>query len=183
MMSPWFDSGTVTTSSLTGSSRIGFALPSASRRPIADAVLNAISELSTGWCLPSKHVTFTSTTGKPSAPPVSSVSCTPFSTAGMKLRGITPPTIGVDELVPLAALLRLDAQPRHRELAVAAALLLDLAFGLGRAGDRLAVRDAHLFGLDLDAELAGELLGRDRQVRLAHAAEHGLVRLGVALDP
>ena len=53
MMSPWYASGTVTTSSLTGSSRIGFALPSASRSPIDAAVLNAISELSTGWCLPS----------------------------------------------------------------------------------------------------------------------------------
>ena len=38
MMSPWYDSGTVTTSSLTGSSSIGFALPSASRSPIADAL-------------------------------------------------------------------------------------------------------------------------------------------------
>ena len=38
----------------------------------------------------------------------------------------------VDELVAGAALLRLDAQPRDRELAVAAGLLLQLALGLGR---------------------------------------------------
>ena len=34
MMSPWFASGTVTTSSLIGSSRIGPAFASASRNPI-----------------------------------------------------------------------------------------------------------------------------------------------------
>ncbi len=63
MMSPWLASGTVTTSSLIGSSRIGPAAASASLNPCDAAVLNAISELSTGWCLPSKQVTRTSTTG------------------------------------------------------------------------------------------------------------------------
>ena len=65
---------------------------------------------------------------------------------------------------------------------MSAALLLELAFGFGLPRDRLAVRDLHVFGLDLDAELARELLERDRQVRLTHAAQQGLVRLRVALD-
>ena len=90
---------------------------------------------------------------------------------------------GVDELVTRSALLRLDAQPGHRELAVTARLLLHLAFGLGRPRNRLPVRDLDVVGVDLDAELARQLLERDRHVRLAHAAQDGLVRLRVALDP
>src|SRR4029078_8460268 len=88
---------------------------------------------------------------------------------------------GVRELQARAPLERFDAQPRDRELAVATGLLLDLAFGLGGAGDRLAVGHAHVLGLDLDAELARELLDRDRHVRLAHAAHQRLGRPGVAL--
>src|SRR5262249_31903992 len=60
----------------------------------------------------------------------------------------------VDELVPAAALLRRAPPPRPRDLPATAALLLQPALGLGRAADRLAVRDLHLVGLDLDAELA-----------------------------
>ena len=100
----------------------------------------------------------------------------------MKLRGDHTADDRVDELVAFAALLRLDAQPRDRELPVTAALLLELALGFGRTGDRLAVRDPHVVGFDLDSELAVQLLGRDGQVCLAHAAQHGLVRLGVAFD-
>ena len=60
----------------------------------------------------------------------------------------------VDELEAGAALERLDPQERHAELAVPAGLLLVLALGLGLVGDGLAVRDLHVLGLDLDAELA-----------------------------
>ena len=63
MMSPWFASGTITTSSLIGSSRIGPAFAIASLNPSEPAILKLISEESTEWYLPSKHVTFTSTTG------------------------------------------------------------------------------------------------------------------------
>ena len=65
---------------------------------------------------------------------------TPFSTAGMKLRGITPPTIASANSKPA---------PRSRGSTRSHAtanwpwpprLLLELALGLGRAGDRLAVR-------------------------------------------
>ena len=183
MMSPWFASGTVTTSSLTGSSSTGPAFASASFSPCAAAVLNAISELSTECAFPSKQVTRTSTIGKPSAPPDSAVSVTPFSTAGMYWRGMTPPTILSTNSTPASALGRLDPQPRDRELPVTAALLLHLAFGFGFAADGLAVRDAYLFGLDLDAEFPRQALERDGEVGLAHAAEQRLVRLGVALDP
>ena len=88
----------------------------------------------------------------------------------------------VDELDARTALGRLDAQARDRELTVATALLLELPFRFGRSRDRLAVRDLDVFALDLDAELARQLLERDRQVRLAHAAEQRLVGLRVALD-
>ena len=88
----------------------------------------------------------------------------------------------VDELVAGAALLRLDPQPRDRELAVPAALLLEPALRFRGSVDRLAIGDVHGVGLDLDAELACELLGRDRQVRLSHAAQHCLMGLGVAFD-
>ena len=56
---------------------------------------------------------------------------TPFSTAGMKLRGMAPPTILFDELEAVAARLRADLHPGVGELAAAAGLLLVLAFGLG----------------------------------------------------
>ena len=61
--SPWYCSGAVTTSSLTGSSRIGVAFAIASLNPSDPAILKLISDESTEWYLPSKHVTFTSTTG------------------------------------------------------------------------------------------------------------------------
>ena len=51
--SPWLTSGTVTTSVLMGSSRIGPAFAIASWNPIDPAIRKLISELSTGWCLPS----------------------------------------------------------------------------------------------------------------------------------
>ena len=144
--------------------------------------MNAISELSTEWCLPSKHVTRTSTTGKPERPAgLLGFGDTLFD-CGNEVARDHAADDRVDELVAGAALLRLDAQPRHRELPVAAALLLELALGLGGAGDRLPVGDAHFVGVDLDAELARQLLERDRDVGLAHAVQHGLVRLGVAVD-
>ena len=61
---------------------------------------------------------------------------TPFSTAGMKLRGMAPPTILFDELEALAARLR-ARPPSFGELAAAAGLLLVLALGLGGALDGL----------------------------------------------
>ena len=94
--------------------------------------MNAISELSTGWCLPSKHVTFTSTTGKPKRAAVLLVSSDALLDRGDELAGDHAADDRVDELEAGAALERLDAQRRDAELAVAAGLLLELALGLGR---------------------------------------------------
>src|SRR3712207_8810881 len=58
-----------------------------------------------------------------------------------------------------------------------ARLLLVLALGFGRSGDRLPEGDLHVLGLDLDAELPGQALGRDGEVRLAGAGEEGLLGL------
>ncbi len=130
MMSPWLASGTVTTSSLTGSSRIGPAAASASLNPCDAAVLNAISELSTGWCLPSKHVTFTSTTGIAERAAVLERLLDALLDRGDVLAGDHAADDRVDELEPRPALGRLDPEPRDRELPVAAGLLLELALGL-----------------------------------------------------
>ena len=153
MMSPWCASGASTTSSLTGSSRIGSAFAIASLKPIDPAILKLISDESTEWYLPSKQVTFTSTTGKPNTPPCSIVSCDALLDRGDELAGDRAADDLVDELEAAAALERLDPHERDAELAVTAGLLLVLALGLGLVRDGLAVRDLHVLGLDLDAEL------------------------------
>ena len=122
----------MTTSSLTGSSSTGRALPSASRSPIDAAVLNAISELSTGWCLPSKHGDLDVDDREAERAAVLLRLVHALLDRGNEVAGDHAADDRVDELVAAAARLRFDAQPRDRELAVAAALLLDLAFGLRR---------------------------------------------------
>ena len=95
------------------------------------AILKLISDESTEWYLPSKHVTCTSTTGKPYTPPCSIVSSTPFPTAGMNWRGITPPTISRRRTrSPIPRGSGSTRSDGDAELAVAAALLLVLALGL-----------------------------------------------------
>ena len=93
MMSPTTSSGQLTVSLTIGSSRTGEASSIAWRKAIEPAILNAISEESTSWCLPSRSVTRTPLTGKPATVPCSIASTTPFSTAGMKLPGIEAPLI------------------------------------------------------------------------------------------
>ena len=181
-MSPWFASGTVTTSSLTGSSRIGSAFASASLKPDRRRGLERHLGAVDGVVLAVEARDLHVDDGEAERAAVLLGLDDALLDRGDEVARDHAADDRVDELVAGAALLRLDAQPRDRELAVTAGLLLELALGLGRAGDRLAVRDAHVFGVDLDAELARQLLERDRQVRLAHAAQHGLVRLGVALD-
>ena len=55
------------------------------------AVTNATSLPSTGWVLPSKTVTFKSSTVYPATTPSAKAWRTPFSTAGMNTPGIAPP--------------------------------------------------------------------------------------------
>ena len=182
-MSPWFASGTVTTSSLTGSRSTGPAFASASFSPCAAAVLNAISELSTEWCFPVEAGDAHVDDGEAErAARLRGFGDTLFD-GGDVLAGDDAADDLVDELDAGSALGRLDPQPRDGELPVTTALLLHLAFGFGFAADGLAVRDAYLFALDFDAEFPRQALERDGEVGLAHAAEQRLMRLGVALDP
>ena len=183
MMSPWLASGAITTSSLIGSSRIGDALAIASLKPSEPAILKLISDESTEWYLPSKsgdaHVD--------DREPVDAALLHRLVHALLDRRDELPRDRAADDLVleleADASLQRLDAHERDAELAVTTGLLLVPTFGLGVGGDRLAVRDLHVFGLDLDAELALEPLERDPEVRLAHAPQQRLVGLAVALEP
>ena len=60
------------------------------------------------------------------------VSATPFSTDGMNLVGMAPPTTALSNTKPAAPLQGLDAQRGHAELAPAAGLLLVAALGVAR---------------------------------------------------
>ncbi len=63
MTSPTLSSGTTTSSSAIGSSRMGLAMAAAFLKAREPAILNAISEESTVWKEPSNTVTRTSTIG------------------------------------------------------------------------------------------------------------------------
>ncbi len=181
-MSPWLTSGTTTTSSLTGSSSTGSGV----RERVAqthrgrglERHLGAVDGVVLAVEAGDLHVD----DGEAERAAVLLGLDDALFDRGDEVARDHAADDRVDELVAAAAFLRLDPQPRHRELTVPAALLLQPALGLGGAADRLPVRDVHFVGLDLDTELAGELLGRDRQVGLAHAAQHRLMRLRVALD-
>ena len=80
MMSPVDVSGDVIRSEWIGSNRIGRAEDTPSFSACVAASLNAISDESTSWCLPSNSTTRRSVNGKM---PRGSDSTTPFSTAGM----------------------------------------------------------------------------------------------------
>src|SRR5579863_4436308 len=70
------------------------------------------------------------------------------------LLGNGPSHHRIDEVEPLAALERGDADGRHPELTVAAGLLLVLALGLRLLGDGFPVGDADVLGQNLNAEFA-----------------------------
>ena len=149
---------------------------------MAAAVLNACSELSTGWSLPKKTSTSTSTTGLPEMTPFSICSRTPFSTAGMYWLGIAPPLTASTKLKPLPRSTRPDPEVDLGELAAAAGLLLVPVVGLGVAGDRLQV--GHVRDVRVHVELVAVLepLLDHVEVQVAHPRDHQLVRLGVAAD-
>src|SRR5215217_4925820 len=63
MTSPMKSSGVITSNSMTGSSSTGSALRAASLSAMEPAILNAISEESTSWNVPSTSVARTSTSG------------------------------------------------------------------------------------------------------------------------
>ena len=91
MISPVLSSGAVTASSPIGSSITGSAWRSPSLYAIDAAVLNAISEESTGWYEPSTSIAFRPTTGQPASTPFLTQSSRPFCTAGKKFLGTAPP--------------------------------------------------------------------------------------------
>ncbi len=93
MTSPIDSSGTITSTFMMGSNSTGEAPNTAFLKPIEPAILKAISEESTGRQDPIVQVTLISVTAYPARAPSSMASMTPFSTAGMYCRGMTPPTI------------------------------------------------------------------------------------------
>ena len=78
---------------MIGSSRIGLALRAASLNAMVPAILNAISDESTSWYLPSVSVARTSTVGYPASTPAVMASWMPASTEGMYSLGMRPPVI------------------------------------------------------------------------------------------
>src|SRR5438552_12753212 len=114
--------------------------------------------------------------------PCGSTSRMPFSTAGMKFRGITPPTTPSSKLEALTAAERPELEPRVAVLSAASRLALVLALRLGRALDRLLVGHLRRLQLHLGAELALQALDHHFQVELAGARDDELLRLLVAVD-
>ncbi len=99
--SPSISSGTTTSSRIIGSSRTGFAEASAFFSAIDPAMRNAMSEESTVWNDPSTSRARKSTSGKQPRGPCLAASRMPCSTEGMKLRGITPPTMASSNSMPV----------------------------------------------------------------------------------
>ena len=81
-MSPEYLSGAVTLKSAIGSSNIGLASIKPFLNANTVAILNAISDESTGWYEPSIKVALIPTTGYPASGPALTHSWIPFSTAG-----------------------------------------------------------------------------------------------------
>ena len=88
----------------------------------------------------------------------------------------------VDELVAGALLARLELDDGVAVLALAARLADEPAVALGRAADRLAIRDLRLADVGRDVELAHHAVDEDVEVQLAHAGDEGLGRLRVGVD-
>ena len=181
--SPWWPSGTTTVSSETGSST---AAPAFSQRLLA---ARARRRSGTPCRRSRRSGTCRRSTRRGRRRPGSRARrrwpSSPRRRAarpGCSCWGSSPPTIEFDELGAVAPGHRADAEVGDGVLAVAAGLLLDLALGLGRPGDRLPVRHPDVLGLDVDAELAGQPLEGDGDVGVADAAQHGLAGLLVAVD-
>ena len=100
----------------------------------------------------------------------------------MNCRGIAPPTIASANSNPdprSSGSTRRNAIPNCPWPPVC---FLYLPSASASAGDRLAVRDLDVLGVDLDAELALQPFEGDAEVGLAHAPQQRLVGLRVAFD-
>ena len=93
IISPINSSGVVMVTFIMGSNRTGLALSTAFLNASEPAILNAISDESTAWNEPSSKVTLKSTQENPARTPLEADSTIPFSTAGMYVFGMAPPTM------------------------------------------------------------------------------------------
>ncbi len=107
----------------------------------------------------------------------------PFSTDGMKLRGMAPPKTLSSNSKSLPRGERLHLDPDVAELAAAAGLLLVPALDVGLAFDRLLVGDLRRLEVDVDVVALLEPLGDDPDVELAVAGDEELGRVRVAIEP
>src|SRR5580704_5757534 len=87
----------------------------------------------------------------------------------------------VDEFETLAARHRLDLEPAIAVLPTAAGLALVLALRLGASLDRFLVRNLWRLQLDVDVELAAQLLNRDFDMHLARSRQDDVVGLRIAM--
>ena len=115
--------------------------------------------------------------------PRSSLARTPFSTDGMKFRGIDPPKILSTNSSPAPRAERLDLDPAVAELPPAARLLLVPALDLRPTLDGLLVGDPRRQEDDLGVELPLHPLEGDLDVLLADARDQELLGLGVVVVP
>ena len=183
MTSPMYSSGVATSTDMIGSRSAGLALRRASLKAIEPAILNAISEESTSWYLPSVRIARTSTVGYPASTPASSDCWMPASTDGMYSFGHAAAGDLVDELVAAAGAGGLEVDRDLGELALAAGLLLVGVGVLGhRLGDRLAVGHLRLADGGVDLELAEHAVDDHLEVELAHAGDDGLAGVLVGAD-
>src|SRR5690606_3016149 len=89
---------------------------------------------------------------------------------------------GIDKLVALTALQRLDAKPDVTVLTTPTRLPDELAFLLDQLADGLAVGNLRLADVALDLELPLHAVDNDLEMQLTHAGDDGLPRLLVGAD-
>ena len=108
----------------------------------------------------------------------------PFLQAGMYSFGMLPPTTLFSIVMPLPRSFGLNLDNDVAVLTAAAGLLDQLAFAVGRRGDRFAVGDLRLAGVGVHFELAQHAVANDFQVQLAHSGDDRLagVFVGVNLE-
>ena len=121
-------------------------------------------------------------TGKPATAPCCIASRQPFSTAGMKPCGMTPPLIALTNSKPVAVGQRLDLDVAVAELPAPAGLLLVAAVRLGRPADRLLVGDARRLERDLGAEARLQAVDDDLDVDLREPGDDLVAGLRVAVQ-
>ncbi len=87
----------------------------------------------------------------------------------------------IGEFEVLAVVEWLELQQHMSILAGTARLLLVLVLGTGLCGDGLPIGDAWEPEIDLDVRATLHPLDRDLDVRLAHAGDDSLARIGIPL--